>query len=234
MNMTISVVTATRNQQHSLPLLLGSLVPQMNLIKEWIIVDDGSTDGTSDLIDQYTKIKKVKAFHHPHNGFRYAEISNLGMKAATGDVIFLVNGDSYLYPNTIQCIHDSFVYGSAGSGQRINVDAEGNFVSLDWRHKEMRDDISEITKEEEPWKLLTGNTLICGKTELEKVGYFNEEYIGYGREDWDLFLRLKRIGVRLFQYNNIKVNHINHEPQPENPESIQRFFKELHEGSIES
>ncbi len=61
---------------------------------EVIVVDDGSTDGTGDVADEYhKKDSRVRVIHKSNGGVSAAR--NDGVKAATGDFIFFFDGDDF-------------------------------------------------------------------------------------------------------------------------------------------
>jgi glycosyltransferase involved in cell wall biosynthesis len=226
--MDISIVTATHNHEKTLPKMFQSLQVQQDLFLEWIICDDGSTDDTFKIIKQYSENPKIHAYWQSSMGNRLSASLNNGLRRASGELIFIVMGDSYLQPDTLEKLHQNYVIGSAGSGFRVDVKDNGDFIKNDWRvSKETQDKIFRLITENN-YSYLTGNGMIVLKKDLEKIGYWNEEYCyGYGRDDWSVFLRLDRAGVPLYQFNKVKINHIYHgEGQEDHPKHIKLFKKE--------
>ena len=56
---SLCVFTPTYNRSHTLPRLYESLLRQTSDDFEWVVVDDGSTDNTEELIAQYIDEKKI-------------------------------------------------------------------------------------------------------------------------------------------------------------------------------
>lgn len=68
---------------------------------EAICVDDGSTDGGGDILDEYAaKDPRFRVFHQPNAGVSAAR--NLGLDVATGDWIYFVDGDDALATDVLE------------------------------------------------------------------------------------------------------------------------------------
>lgn len=226
--MKISIITGTYNQYKQLLKLYESLVKQKEFVHEWIVCDDGSTDGTWSLLRGLATDSSinVQGFSQTHKGMRLARNLNNGLRHATGDLLFFVMGDSYLQSDTLRILQDEYIPGSAGCGVRENVNQKGELVGLDWRINDNNRDTILVGKE--GYQYMTGNSMIVARKDMEKLGGWSEKYEGYGRDDYDVFLRLERLGVPLYCYNNIRINHLYHgEGQPDNPENIKLFEKEF-------
>ena len=102
----ITIFTPTYNRRQLIDTLYHSLLKQTQKNFEWLVVDDGSTDGTenyfSELLTQTHPfpIRYIKQ----ENGGKHRAI-NCGIKNATGDLFFIVDSDDYLLPNAIEKIN---------------------------------------------------------------------------------------------------------------------------------
>lgn len=229
----ISVVTSTHNYIDKIDRLYQSLLDQTYKDFEWVICDNGSSDGTWDRIREIADEKKldVEGYAQTYRGMRLARNLNNGFPRAKGELIFVVMGDSYLNSDGLELLHKTYVPGSAGSGLRRNVNEDHTFHSWDWRvpDEKFHGRIIDLTQQAHPFTLFCGNGLIASKKDLRRVKWWPEEYVGYGRDDWCLFLRLWRSGVKLIAYNNIIVNHFWHGHSGEDdPKNVARFEKELY------
>lgn len=91
----ISVIVTAYNIKEFLPRCLESLVKQTYKPLEIIIVDDGSTDGTARVCDDYaSKYSFIKVLHKENGGPSSAR--NAGVKIAEGDYIGYVDGDDWV------------------------------------------------------------------------------------------------------------------------------------------
>lgn len=97
----ISVMTPTYNDAKSLEETLNSLVKQTYQNWEQIIIDDGSTDNTKQIIDEFVKKNKVEdkiKYIYQENKDQLNAILN-GLEQATGDYIFVLHSDDLLPEN---------------------------------------------------------------------------------------------------------------------------------------
>lgn len=228
--MKISIITSTYNNVKQIYELYLSLMSQHDKVYEWIICDDHSSDMTANLVDNYFLHAPFDVYYvvQQNKGARYAKNLNNGIKLSTGDVLFFVNGDSYLERNTLQVLEDTYIQGSAGSALRIDVDGDKKFIKYDWRVPDGNKEIVSLEHQANPWVALTGNGMIVSRKDLEAVGRWNENYKGYGRDDWSVFLRLRIAQIPLYQYNNVRINHFYHgEGKEDSPENITLFIEEL-------
>jgi len=102
MSCTVSVITAAYNRANTLPRLYESLKAQTNRDFEWILVDDGSTDNTREIMECIAKEApfKVHNIHKENGGWHTAR--NIGIKQAAGRIIVPIDSDDTLAANTIE------------------------------------------------------------------------------------------------------------------------------------
>ena len=100
----ITVLTPTYNRSHTLSRLYESLCNQESKNFEWVVVDDGSTDNTQDLLFDLAKSASfaIQVISQPNSGKHVAV--NTGVSVATGDWNFIVYSDDALTPDAIGTI----------------------------------------------------------------------------------------------------------------------------------
>ena len=94
---TISIIVPAYNIAPYLPRCLESLTAQAHRHLEIIVIDDGSTDETGAIIDDWTgKDSRIKAIHKENGGVSSARLA--GIAAAKGEWIGFVDGDDFAEP----------------------------------------------------------------------------------------------------------------------------------------
>lgn len=95
--MLLSVIIPVYNVEGTLRRCLESVKAQGVDGMEIIIVDDGSTDGSSEICDEYDS-QNVKVIHQVNAGL--SEARNAGLELAEGEYVTFVDSDDYLDPMT--------------------------------------------------------------------------------------------------------------------------------------
>ena len=101
----ITILTPTFNRAHLLPRLFESLTHQTDFNFEWLVMDDGSTDGTSDLFAGKTFLSApfpIRYYQQENSGKHRA--LNAGVKQAKGDFIFIADSDDWLLPQSVAIV----------------------------------------------------------------------------------------------------------------------------------
>lgn len=103
--MTVSVVIPTFNRAHLITRALDSVAAQTRRVTEVIVVDDGSTDGTEDIIrSNHPYVKLVRQTNH---GVSHAR--NTGIKTAGGEWIAFLDSDDAWLPEKMARQRDALV-----------------------------------------------------------------------------------------------------------------------------
>lgn len=102
----ITVFTPTFNRESTLRRLYESLLCQTNKNFEWLIVDDGSSDGTEELIKTFINGNNDFniAYYKQPNGGKHRAI-NFGVHKAKGELFFIVDSDDYLTEDAIESLY---------------------------------------------------------------------------------------------------------------------------------
>lgn len=117
----ISVIVPVYKVEQYLPKCVDSIINQTYQDIEIILVDDGSPDNCPAICDEYArKDKRVKVIHKTNGGL--SDARNAGINIATGDYIVFLDGDDWLYMNSMANV--------AGTAERTASDIiTGNVMS---------------------------------------------------------------------------------------------------------
>ena len=108
MSLKVTVFTATYNRMDLLKKLYDSLVKQTNKNFEWIIVDDGSTDDTSTVVQKFLSENELDiSYIYQENGGKHRAI-NHGLDLARGELFFIVDSDDSLTDDAIEKIFNNY------------------------------------------------------------------------------------------------------------------------------
>jgi glycosyltransferase involved in cell wall biosynthesis len=181
--MRISVVIPSYNRGHTLPRALQSVFQQVSAADEVIVVDDGSSDGSRELLAR--DFPQVIVLHQSNAGVSAAR--NRGIEAAQHDWIALLDSDDSWLPEKLACIrqahrqHPDFVlYHSDEIWVR-----DGVRVNPMRKHEKCGGWIFERCL---PLCAISPSAAVIHKSTLVELGMFDESLPAC--EDYDLWLRL--------------------------------------------
>lgn len=127
---TISVIVPVYNAEKYLPHCIDSILAQTFTDFEVLLIDDGSTDNSGKICDEYAvKDSRIRVFHKKNGGVSSAR--NLGIKEAHGDWITFIDSDDWIYPNLLNDYYkyfpnhaDLYIQGFIDSNKNKSVDKE--------------------------------------------------------------------------------------------------------------
>ncbi len=105
-NNLITIITVVKNSEQTIEKSIQSVLSQKYDNIEYIILDGGSTDKTSEIIKKYQE-KIDKIIVERDKGIWDA--MNKGIEIANGDIIGFLNADDFYYPNALNLVNDYFI-----------------------------------------------------------------------------------------------------------------------------
>lgn len=98
----VTVLTPTYNGERYIEETINSIRTQSFTDWEYIIVDDGSTDKTPEILERFLTLdRRIRVIHQENSGSPYIA-ANTGLKIATGEFIVCTDHDDISLPNRIQ------------------------------------------------------------------------------------------------------------------------------------
>ncbi len=179
----ISIIMPTYNQANFLPQALDSIFSQTLTNIELIVVNDGSTDHTENVLSDYQKKHQFTIINQSNQGLPKA--LNTGFRSASGRFYSWTSSDNILLPEMVEKLHRVLV-----------EDTEIDIVYADWYFIDGSGRILSDyhTLDFDRQLLLQFNFVHCcflfRREVYEKIGGYDPEYI-YS-EDWEFWIRASR------------------------------------------
>lgn len=183
----VTSIIVTFNRAHFLGKAIQSVLDQTYPDLELLVLDNSSTDGTSDLVKSFTDPRLRYLRHLPCS---IAESRNLGLEAATGEFIAYLDDDDEWLPQKIEKQLDGFAQGSADLGL-----VYGGFVRIDSDDREFQTHVPvlkgkvliDLLWQKDAFTGSASNPLMKTSVVRELGGYWGTLPTS---EDWELYLRL--------------------------------------------
>lgn len=204
----LSVVVPTYNRLDTLRYVIPSLVAQdvRPEVFEVIVADSQSDDGTAEYLAQVARSSpNVRHLPGPYTG--RAGARNAGIAAARGALVLFTDADIIAAPDLIARHLERHAKGPGRAviGCEIQVDSYDDYL----RKRDnpgARDPLHPATRKRLTWLyFMTGNCSVR-RSDLDRVGRFDEAFTGYGHEDLELGYRLQHAGVTI-EYAPEAVNY---------------------------
>ena len=138
----ISVIIPVYNVERSLDRCVESVLRQSYGTLEVLLIDDGSTDGSSALCDRWAETDgRVRVIHGENRGVSAAR--NTGLDAATGNLIAFADSDDYTDPNMLSALYAALTANSADMSicNFCFVDEDDRPVADRNRNRPIRDEV---------------------------------------------------------------------------------------------
>ena len=179
----VSVIIPTYNRAAFLGEAIDSVLSQTYTQFELIVVDDGSTDATAELLRQYGG--KISVLHTGHGGPSAAR--NRGITAARGKYLAFLDSDDVWLPGKLR---SQMLFFQEHPEARICQTEElwirnGVRVNPMKKHKKYSGWIFEQCL---PLCIVSPSAVVIERSIFEEVGLFDETFLAC--EDYDLWLRI--------------------------------------------
>jgi glycosyltransferase involved in cell wall biosynthesis len=214
--LSVSLIITTYNKPEYLKKVIAGVLLQRVLPHEIIIADDGSDEKTKKVVEEFRSAAACPVLHvwHEDLGFRAAKIRNEAVKRANGDYIIFLDGDCvpgrHFLSDHVSLAEEGFFY----QGKRLLLTEAGSrcfdasragdtgflfqlFVKgrLSHVHHLLRAPLFPAFSNRSLRGVRSCNIGIYRK-DLIAVNGFNQDFVGWGREDSELVARLYKYGLR--------------------------------------
>lgn len=213
---SVSLIITTYNWPDALELVLLSIKVQSILPSEVIIADDGSGEETRRLIERFQQDFPVPLIHgwQEDLGFRAARARNIAMSKVSGDYIVIIDGDMLLHRHFIRDHKFIAKSGYFVQGRRVILTellTKKLFMTknlqIPFFSSEVKNKLNAICCpclsaifsplfSKKSYQSVRSCNMAMWKTDVIKVNGFNEDFVGWGREDSEFVVRLLNGGVK--------------------------------------
>jgi glycosyltransferase involved in cell wall biosynthesis len=222
-SVSVSVVVATYEWPQALDAVLFGLSEQTDPDFDVVVADDGSGPETAAAVERWIAPfgGRLRHVRQEDKGYRLARVKNLGAQAASGDFLAMIDGDSVPRRGFVRAMRKSATPGWFLGGKRLELSRRlservladhlpihrwslahwfrergdaGPLEALTPRDRRRpgRDGLPEFVPHTERYGFLFG----FFREDFDRVNGFDMRYEGWGEEDIDLALRLRRLGLR--------------------------------------
>jgi glycosyltransferase involved in cell wall biosynthesis len=227
--MELSIIVPTYNNRVVLRRTIESLLAQHFPRDQYeiIIADDGSTDGTADMVRSFPGRAAVRYVAQANAGRSAAR--NLGIRTARGRIVLFIDSDIWADPGMLAAHYRHYTPDAGRIGvQGRSVTHPDAKVTPFMQVKEITPDLSVRRRRNlHPVHIITRNFSTL-RAELEAAGGFDEGFTGYGWEDIELAMRLQARGMR-FHYEPEALGHHYH---VETLEGVRQKLRQAGEGAV--
>ncbi|KZN43498.1 hypothetical protein N474_07980 [Pseudoalteromonas luteoviolacea CPMOR-2] len=243
----VSVIIPTYNRCALLKRTLDSLCEQTLEHKNYevIIVDDGSNDGTQEMVANYQSTVAIHYIFQPDDGFQVAKARNKGLSRAHFETILFLDCGMVAHPQLLsshfQCHSktDNLVLIGMSYGIEAvelsacdlikNTMAENeievafelfskNHQLMDCRGRFFADLNFDLGLLNAPWVIFWTSCISVSRSDVMRAGEFDENFCAWGGEDVDLGYRLFHLGCKFVLHQSLLTVHYPHEKDIENKE----------------
>jgi glycosyltransferase involved in cell wall biosynthesis len=120
----LTIFTPTYNREKELSRLYNSLEKQTCKDFEWVIVDDGSSDGTKEVVSEFISTGNVEINYNYQQNSGKMKAHNRGVEKAKGELFVCVDADDWLTEDAVEVILEN--------AERLGKESIGGMILLNY------------------------------------------------------------------------------------------------------
>lgn len=188
----VTVYVVNHNYGDYLPLALESVFAQTFTDYEVLLIDDGSTDGSQKIVEQYVEHERVFPIIQQNKGLTVT--NNIALRLARGKYIMRLDADDYLDPNALMVLATALENNPKVGlvfPDFYEVDETGNILKMVRRHN-----FEQVTMMDQP---AHGACSLIRRKLLQEIGGYDES--NSCQDGYDLWIRF----IQRFQVKNVRL-----------------------------
>ena len=258
----LSVIVNVYNQSKFFRLCLQSLTEQTDKDFEVIVADDGSGPEIEEVVSEFKDCLNIKHIWQEDSGFRKALALNNAAKVAAGEKLFFIDGDIVVHPRGVGVVIEELRPGCYITSRVVRISEKlrdrimaGKYsaqkifsfpflaaLTINWLFGKTRfleyglmlpPGLAAFFQSLKKSRQVFGGCWAICKTDFEAVNGYDNSYIGYGHEDFDIGWRLHWAGVRAkLVTNRLVMFHMYHSKRTENLQNKEKKKRAELDGKI--
>jgi GT2 family glycosyltransferase len=219
----LAIIVSTYEWPEALDAVLRAFDEQSDRSFALVVADDGSGVDTRAVVEKWRSAFGDRLVHawQPDEGFRLARAMNLGALAVDAEYLAFMHGESVPRRHFVRAIRSCIEPGWFMAGRRVNLSAAltarvleeripvHRWGMVDWvRARRHVGPLAALTRRDRrrvgkhglpefvPGNRSYGYLLGVNRSDFERVNGYDMRFVGWGEEDVDIAVRLRRIGLR--------------------------------------
>ena len=191
MKLSFSIVIPTFNRGYVIWKTIQSVQKQIYPNWELLIVDDGSTDNTRQIVAEFQKDPRIVYFYKNHEGACIAR--NVGLKKSKGEFVVYLDSDDYFYENYLSTVLEYFqknpkkIFAVSNYNRRVEL-YNSEFKLLDFT-KASSSQKEEIKLQDfYYWNVRTTSSGLVHRKNISKKIAWDPKVKRF--QDWDFIMQL--------------------------------------------
>ena len=205
MNLNVSLYIPVYNGESTIEKVIKSVLKLSYSPNEIIIINDGSTDNTKNIINKYKG--KIKIIDNKINkGLGYCR--NLGIKQSLNENVASIDADVEVHNNWLKDLVElkEKYQSSICGGELIEKYIDNNMCNY-WRHIHARQNPFGIRDIENLNQALAGSNILLNKNAWESAGGYEEKFKTHG-EDFTFCNKLRSLNFKISYSSKAKCYHL--------------------------
>lgn len=196
-SLTVSFGILCYNQENDIGRVIESALQQTHPVEEILVIDDGSTDDSRKIINNYPGVKLVA---HAQNRGRAAARTTV-LETAYGDIVVYLDGDTPAAPDLVAHLLTEYTAPEIGAVGAIVIETNITTVYDRWRAR--HGTYQELANRNKNAALIFGWGFSCRRELGLQLGGFRR-----ASEDIDMCLRIRQANYRIIQTPLARVYHL--------------------------
>lgn len=201
--MFFTIAIPSYNRAEILPLMLERIVEQVKNLSDYqieiLVLDDASTDNTIEILEAFkTGCGKFFRYIISEQNQGITKSRNILVKNALGNYIIFLDSD-------VLIAKDNIINHIEAHKNNKNIICQGSLKvvnSLENIETEKKQLLTDYSR-----SFFDTANLSIEKNKIIEAGFFDENFSGYGWEDLELGIRLKKLGLKVLRNKNILAYH---------------------------